>query len=266
MSYRCPKCNQTFEGKPNFCPTCGAKLNWGAQPQQAPAQPQQPVRPAPQPRPQHRYNPDDAPIASRPVRRKKKKIYALVVKILMMSFSGATLLFSFIAVLCFLGDFVKQGSFGLSGFKLAFAFDGTPKGAVKMPNAGGWAGPFVAFLLVLGVMGMSIMHLIKDIFFLHAKEYTVRVAKRRKLAPLYLATICGCALVAGILVLCTKPITGYGKYSIDLGGGAVAVFVFMLFSIFLCVAEEVLVLVLLRLAPKEVEYEEEEFEEYPEEV
>ena len=31
MKYKCSKCSNVFDGQPNFCPTCGAKLHWNSQ-------------------------------------------------------------------------------------------------------------------------------------------------------------------------------------------------------------------------------------------
>lgn len=139
MRYLCPKCGKEFEGKPNFCPHCGAKLNWPKEeaPQQAPAarpaqqqapRPQSPQRQAaPQPRPKIRQVDDDAPIYGQTTVRRKRKAptYALPIKVLMISFSGLVGLFSLVLLLTFLGDFlnIKGGGLGESGYSLAFDFD-----------------------------------------------------------------------------------------------------------------------------------------------
>lgn len=274
MRYVCPKCGKEFEGKPNFCPHCGEKLNWPKEqpvqqpaqpkPQQQAAAPQQIRRAAPAPKMQHVD--DDAPIYGyQTVRRKKKpKVYALPIKILMISFSGAVGLFSLICLLTYLGAFLKTdgymgyGGSSASGYKLAFDF--THK---HMKNAAGFIGPLLAWLMIMTIIGFSVPRILNDIKFFKAKQYTVRVERRRRKSILWLVLFGTLIFLSIILILCTKPITGASS-GVDLGGGAIATVVFLFFMLGFTIAEEIIILITLRLAPKEEPYEEYQ-EEYIEE-
>ena len=230
--------------------------------------PREPVRPTPPPPPQRDYGqvpPPPRPQPTRPVYNdddapyyaprqqygyRKPKPYALAAKIMMMSFSAMTGLFALICLLTYIGNFVAvksaYGGAGTSGYKLAFTFD---EGAI-------FVGAFIGFLCVLAVIGLSIPKIISDVKFFKAKEGTRKVARRRSKSIMWLILLSSIILIGIVFVFCSKAFipSAYSSYY-DLGGGAIGTAVLMIFMLMFNVAEEIFVLSMLRLRPREPEYE-----------
>ena len=258
----CPKCKQRFEGKPNFCPHCGAKFNWPAPKAPEQAAPAPAPRPAPRPA---RPSDDDMPIDTRQyqqARARRQPIYALVAKILMISFCGAGLLFLTIGLICFFGPFLA-GDSGLPdafGFALAFNFgnDALKSSGYKLTEGGAnWIVPMISLAIVGALIGLSIPRLLKDIKFFRAKENTRAVQKRRNKAVFNLILYCSLALAGIITIAIIKATTNFISGVSDgynLGGGAIANIVFLVFFIGFTVAEEVIVLTMLHIGPRRPRY------------
>lgn len=261
MKYLCPKCKQVFEGQPNFCPNCGVKLNWPKE--EPPASPVKEVVREPEPeaprmeplQPRHVYNDDDEPYYA-PRQKygyRKSKPYALVAKILMMSFSAMTGLFALICLLTYIGAFIDIENYTThSGYKLAFYFSGS----IAYLRPATCVGPLIGFVGVLAMVGLSIPRIIVDVKFFNAKEGTRKVARRRGKSIMWMILMPSILLVSIVFILLTNVFADTTKYTdVSLGGGAIATVVLMFFMMAFVIAEEIIVLGMLRLRPREPEYE-----------
>lgn len=252
MKYVCPKCGTQFEGKVKFCPECGEKFAWPeeeAKPVTPKAVLQEP-EPGYEERPKPRYDDDDRPYyeANSAPRARRPRQYALVFKILMMSFSGMTGLFALICLLTYIGSFMSIENLTThSGYKLAFYFGGN----ISYLGGATCVGPLLGFLGVLAMIGLSVPRIINDIKFFNAKEGTMKVAKRKKKSLLWLILMPSILLVSIVMILCTNAFAGTSKYSdVSLGGGAIGTVVLMFFMMGFVVAEEVIVMTALRIGPR----------------